>query len=1169
MAACPEQALASRGTKRIEMKQPVLFREFEVREAPGIGAGLEPLRDFCPGINVLYGPNGSGKSTTLRLMQSCLVLRAKEGSLRHKGDRAEGTIQIGDSSAHITLRDQDAPEVLGPVVEIGTELARDCRFSLRELLDAAGGSRYASLFLEAAAGGIDLIQIARSLGFEDRGRTRPTDRRQLQELRRKLNIAEQDAARFPALKSELQDLEKKRAELHKRSERLALLRDAERHKSGQAKAAQAKAALALFSPVLEKLDGSELEQFEAAESKIAGALGAIRESREKWHFHLRTKKATGVRHRSIVDSSSGHLIALETQKEQLSSFEERLGNLQADLARHQGRMAASATPGSAIGAEFPAGLDAEFLLRMESWCDRMEDLHGRMGALSELEGVLGPLAPVEAGTISAEIQRLRDWLAAERLDQQNRRNAIFPAVSAAILFLLCSALGFLVHPIAFSGCIAPLVLAFVAFQQRKKLAPACKAEIEQNSARHPSQWNPPAVNALIASLEQAHATNLEAGQKFLRWAGVLDSRRIEHDSSRRQLEAEAADFARIIGPTGLEGKKCFSILARSLHAREEARRDCEGIRAEIARVEKASDALRTQIKGVLDAIQFHTDGDSSDFSASTLARWLAEIRNRNQQFREATSGMDAAKAGILKSLSEIRESRRNLDVLAAKVTPQDSPSQASPGELRSLLAEHLRRLEQYHSSRRHADSFGQVEREAAAFFQLHRDLAASSLEAITEEINHSGNPNEELAQINQSLGNLKGRLEQTSQSHEVENSRMAYENLRASLVAERLKMLESLSGSLLAAGVQKKVAAESVPAVQRRAGELLRDFTGGQCELLVDGPALRVLQNGVRHSPSELEELSDGTRVQLLIAVRLAFVEQGEQGWRLPLFFDEAFANSDREREGRLMQTLARIASGGRQIFYFTSQVSEVARWQELLAEAAPGLHKFIPLRKAFAKPASTAAIRIPAAIPEPQPGESIRDYSGRIDAPLRIDPWTASEDEIPLALVLDDPRDLWRCLEAGVQCWGPLFRVGRDACGLADGPTAYDRAARRVSFLYSLCELWQMGRGRAVEREHLEAAGITNTAKVKRLDELWNHTLQRGREASVLCAALESKEISIQQLGPKLIADLRVYFEEHNILGAGTPLEAGEIILRARAHARQLGLTDEQACQMLTFFAL
>ena len=84
-----------------------------------------------------------------------------------------------------------------------------------------------------------------------------------------------------------------------------------------------------------------------------------------------------------------------------------------------------------------------------------------------------------------------------------------------------------------------------------------------------------------------------------------------------------------------------------------------------------------------------------------------------------------------------------------------------------------------------------------------------------------------------------------------------------------------------------------------------------------------------------LDQLSSGTRVQLLLAVRIAFVEQQEQGVKLPLLLDEVLGNSDDERARAIMEAVVELSREGRQIFYFTAQMDEVARWRALFAEDA------------------------------------------------------------------------------------------------------------------------------------------------------------------------------------------------------------------------------------------
>ena len=82
----------------------------------------------------------------------------------------------------------------------------------------------------------------------------------------------------------------------------------------------------------------------------------------------------------------------------------------------------------------------------------------------------------------------------------------------------------------------------------------------------------------------------------------------------------------------------------------------------------------------------------------------------------------------------------------------------------------------------------------------------------------------------------------------------------------------------------------------------------------------------------ELDQLSDGTRAQLLLAARIAFAEEVERGTTLPLFLDEALDQSDTARFEAIARSLGRIANDqGRQIFYLTSDPLDRERIRQAL----------------------------------------------------------------------------------------------------------------------------------------------------------------------------------------------------------------------------------------------
>ena len=155
--------------------------------------------------------------------------------------------------------------------------------------------------------------------------------------------------------------------------------------------------------------------------------------------------------------------------------------------------------------------------------------------------------------------------------------------------------------------------------------------------------------------------------------------------------------------------------------------------------------------------------------------------------------------------------------------------------------------------------------------------------------------------------------------------------------------LESITGDLLVGALREDSFEENRSEVYTRADKILNKITAGRFTLLInegEKTGFRAYDKDLSMG-QDLEELSTGTRIQLLFAVRLAYIEQMEKGTALPILADELLANCDDERAGIIIETLSEI-SKSRQVFYFTAQGDEVSKWKEHLAKdsgASFGLH--------------------------------------------------------------------------------------------------------------------------------------------------------------------------------------------------------------------------------------
>ncbi|MDA3873619.1 MAG: SMC family ATPase, partial [Kiritimatiellae bacterium] len=122
------------------------------------------------------------------------------------------------------------------------------------------------------------------------------------------------------------------------------------------------------------------------------------------------------------------------------------------------------------------------------------------------------------------------------------------------------------------------------------------------------------------------------------------------------------------------------------------------------------------------------------------------------------------------------------------------------------------------------------------------------------------------------------------------------------------------------------------PRVLAQANRNLARFSGGalQLSLSLDGRDGGFTASRPGKSPHPLNRLSTGERTQVLMAVRLAFLNLHERA-PLPLLVDEALGASDDQRAEEVMKALIDVSRQGRQLFYFTAQLDEVHKWRDIL----------------------------------------------------------------------------------------------------------------------------------------------------------------------------------------------------------------------------------------------
>jgi hypothetical protein len=251
--------------------------------------------------------------------------------------------------------------------------------------------------------------------------------------------------------------------------------------------------------------------------------------------------------------------------------------------------------------------------------------------------------------------------------------------------------------------------------------------------------------------------------------------------------------------------------------------------------------------------------------------------------------------------------------------------------------------------------------------------------------------------------------------------------------------------------------------------------------------------------------------------------------------------NSDDARARAIMEAAVELAREGRQIFYFTAQADEVARWRALAAE---GVLAGVELRDIdlYTARRLQRQLEIPFRMPPARPpllapaGADHAEYGRRLAVP-RLDRAVAEAAEVHLWYLVEEPEDLHRLLTLGPERWGPLRSLLRDGGRrlVEEGLFAELEAGGRVAEAF--LEAARVGVGRRVDRSVLEDSGAVTPTFLDRVDDFADRV---DGDATRLLAGLEGGEVP--RFTQKSKDALREYLDREGYLPHQLPLGLDEI---------------------------
>lgn len=1129
------------------MNEPQLhFTSAKIRRLLGFHDDGFDVPRLSPGVNIIYGPNAAGK-TTFGLALRHLLWRDPD-DLRHIS--IAGTVNVQGALLAIEIDHgrvscQQEGRDVDPPLTTSLDSANRYVLALHDLLqdEQEGAHGFAEQILRESAGGYDIAAAADKLEFAPSPRARKSKRFQdaVNEARQQVHEIRQRQRELESQAAQLGELRRQKQDAIAAQQRLAVISKAEDYLEASEKLREATLAVDAFPKQLQSIGGQEIERLNELRQRRA----SLEEEKQQLQVRLsearRAIEAADLAPESLsVEQIGGwrntlrRLDELQAREEAASLKATEQRTVEDEAARFFGE------PG--ISEELQA-IDAGVVAEMSGYARRWTTW--QVNRQKNAEAIR--LLTVDEADASPEDLReacslLDQWLTLIEPSPSVLRAGRFTTwVLAALALGLVGVLLWHQHWIigATLAVVLPLAqrllaryLEQISIDERERL----ERQVSAIGVPQPNTWTPESVRKHRHELQHTFNAATINQQRA--------ARRRELEDEQRQLTREGHELeeqwnalsSRTVRPPIAEDDPTFlAVWASNLCEWQRAHRTRLAAEHELQESQSAMASLLQELRNGLAAV-----GCDEGLSSEKLGPTIETLAARQQQVATATPVVENCTEQIAAIDDKLGNQQQAEEEVFKKVglTPDDEPQLRQWVETRS---DYLKCKQNLDFARGHHDAA------AEALADLD-DWKEKSREALLAERGAAEQIAEGATEIDQQIGAIEKQVELAKKQHDLETALAELDEQKSQLRARREEDKAAMVGNLLANYLKEQQRERDRPPVFRKAQDAFVRITHGRYQLDVDQgdpPRLRAIDTATgRGQP--LDELSSGTRLQLLLAVRVAFIEQQELGPKLPLIFDETLGNSDERRASEIIDAAIELCRDGRQLFYLTAQWDEVAKWRAVLEDKYPDVPlELVDLaeRRGFSEqeripPVELPRMPEPISIPSPA-GHDLWAYRGLLGVP-GFDPFRPLGGT-HLWYFIEDTQALYALLKLGINNWGQLealaARGGFQLEGMDDQIFAKATASQRV--LEALCTAWQIGRGRPADRAVLQESGL----KPRWIEEVANLSKRLQGDAKALVEALRNKQV--KRMPATAIEGLEEYFREHQYLSEVIPLNAEQIRTR------------------------
>ena len=1125
------------------MKEPALsFRSIEIRRMPGFARGGFRIDDLCRGVNIVYGPNASGKTTLGRAIRRLLRPEDKPADryslwtlLEVNGTELE--LEYDTGSVRCKRRpdgvEQPCPKLAPP------ELGDRHVLALQGLIRSEEDSDLAGEIVKELAGGYDIAGARNSLGYREgpSRKAKPTqefaqaDREYREAMRRQDALLEKEKS--------LTQLEAEKTAAGEAQTRLVVIEKALGYVAARRQLKEIQAELDGFPAGVGRVTEHDIGELDRLKASLADCQRQRDSEDGRRDEAIRTQQECELPEEGL---SAEVIMSLRSKCQRLLGVSEEIRRGEDAVARLASELKqAREAIGPDVDPRQAAQIDTGWIEDQFRFAHRAEKLRAEKTASDAMTDWLGSDRPVEnVESLHEGIVLLRRWLGAEQPDSRREDLAPrAPLIGGGVTFVLSLVMIFAFHWTWILGLIASAALLGWCLWPRK--LPRVDRQLEFRREYEglgiglPEDWSSAEVSAHLRRLQGTHAEAALAKEKVARWDRL--SGRVDELAKKQDALAEE-QLARIdrLGVDATADEAGLAVLAANISRYQQARQKEESALASLDKVRDDYASLLDEINAGVSSFGMRSVADADAASAR-----VDNLDNRRQEYDSAAKTAQQCEDLLSRLDGRIEDENGQLAALFVRVG------------LRLDDEHELRRLVKFREPYDAVTERLRIAEHAGESAQKALEDHPELLEMTAEELSRLKQESVELADrlstVSQEIGGIEAEITAAKRGCNLEVLLARRDEALDQLRQRRESDYRAVSGYVLADYVSRQQQEEEQPRVLRRARELFTRITHGRYELHVheaDPPEFRA-KDTAQNQGLGLDELSSGTRLQLLLAARVAFVEQQEQAVKVPLILDETLGNSDERRAAEIIDAVIEICCQGRQVFYFTAQHDEVGKWRRLLRESGQVDYHEIDLAEVrqFSETERVPPVEFdppkPAEVPSPD-GLDWAEY-GRELKVSALDP-DGESGNYHLWYLIEDLPTLYRLLSGGVNRWGQLESLVShgQADGICQDSRVYREAQVVVRVLEEAARERRIGRGRPVDRAVLIDSEAVSGTYLDRVSQLAS---KESGDAKQLIAALESGRV--KGFLSKKRATLREYLVAEGYLDERETLTAEQVRERVR----------------------